>query len=150
MGPCKMRLISHRGNINGAIPEMENNPVHIHSAISSGFDVELDVYLHKQKWYLGHDEPKYLINIKDYVQKNYWLHCKNSEAFEKLYNNFPDANCFWHENDRYTITSHGYIWCFPGVQNIKNSIVLFPKEKSDIIKAFGICADDFTEIRKWI
>ncbi len=35
-----MRIISHRGNIEGPIPEKENCPEYINSALAQGFDVE--------------------------------------------------------------------------------------------------------------
>ena len=34
-----MRLISHRGNIEGSNPDLENTTPYIESAINSGFDV---------------------------------------------------------------------------------------------------------------
>ena len=39
-----MKLIAHRGNIDGAKPLDENNPEYIDTAISKGYDVEVDVY----------------------------------------------------------------------------------------------------------
>ena len=38
-----MRLISHRGNINGIESVHENNPNYIENAIMLGFDVEIDM-----------------------------------------------------------------------------------------------------------
>ena len=35
-----MILISHRGNINGKIPEYENNPDYVDSAINLGYEVQ--------------------------------------------------------------------------------------------------------------
>ena len=39
-----MKLISHRGNLSGPIPESENNPSYITNAINKGFDVEVDFW----------------------------------------------------------------------------------------------------------
>ena len=50
-----MRLISHRGNINGRIRELENLPDYIDAAINLGYDVEVDLWLEGEKFYLGHD-----------------------------------------------------------------------------------------------
>lgn len=36
-----MKIISHRGNISGPDPELENNPMYITKALDAGFDVEL-------------------------------------------------------------------------------------------------------------
>ena len=38
-----MKIISHRGNINGIIPEKENRPSYIDSAIGCGYEVEVDI-----------------------------------------------------------------------------------------------------------
>ena len=40
-----MKLIAHRGNINGPNPEMENNPEYILNTLSLGYDCEIDVHL---------------------------------------------------------------------------------------------------------
>ena len=39
-----MKLISHRGNLEGRKPELENNPEYIDEALSKGYDVEIDVW----------------------------------------------------------------------------------------------------------
>ena len=46
-----MRLISHRGNLNGT-SSYENHPEHIHKALLKGFDVEIDVWFQKENFYL--------------------------------------------------------------------------------------------------
>ena len=50
-----MYLISHRGNINGIEKNNENNPDYINQAISSGYDVEVDVRYESGQFFLGHD-----------------------------------------------------------------------------------------------
>ena len=56
-----MIYISHRGNLTGKNPELENSPVYIYQAIDKGFDVEIDLRYDtlNKKLYLGHDEPQY-------------------------------------------------------------------------------------------
>ena len=81
-----MILISHRGNINGANPEQENKPSYIATAISKGYDVEVDFWFKEGKFVLGHDEPQYEIPI-EFIQTYYrrlWIHCKNYDALSKL------------------------------------------------------------------
>ena len=145
-----MKLIAHRGNCAGIKKDLENSPEYIEEALSQGYDVEIDIRLINGSWYLGHDEAQYRINIKDYLDKRYWLHCKNSEAFESLFNNYPNANFFWHQTDEYTMTSSGLIWAYPGVKRLDNSVVLFPKKPEDIINVYGICDNDFSKIKLWI
>ena len=82
-----MILISHRGNIDGPNPNLENKPSYILEAINKGYDCEVDFWFRDGKFILGHDEPQYEIPfefIKNYYRK-LWIHCKNKEALEKLY-----------------------------------------------------------------
>ena len=64
-----MILISHRGNLNGK-SDRENSPDYIDEALDQDFDVEVDVWYVSGKWYLGHDEPTYEIEL-DYLKDNY-------------------------------------------------------------------------------
>lgn len=140
-----MILISHRGNINGKILNLENNPSYILSAIDEGYDVEVDIWVKNNNLYLGHDEPQYHIT-DDFILSNYerlWIHCKNFDSLvflkDKKYDN---VNYFWHETDKVTITSKGYFWVYPGNQPIKNSISVMPElNNDDLSKCIGICSD---------
>lgn len=109
-----MILISHRGNINGPIPELENSPEYIDRTLSKKFDVEIDLWVNNGKPYLGHDEPQYPVTL-DYLierENNLWVHCKNEEALGFALDNV--FNCFYHDTDAYTLTSYGFIWAYPG------------------------------------
>ena len=53
-----------------------------------------------------------------------------------------ELNYFWHENDTMTLTSHGYIWVYPGKQPVKNSISVMPELNNDFVSGCaGICSD---------
>jgi hypothetical protein len=56
-----MKLIAHRGNINGPNKEKENNPDYIFTALKLGYDAEIDIWYINNKWYLGHDNPVFEI-----------------------------------------------------------------------------------------
>ena len=80
-----MKLISHRGNITGRIPNLENDPDYIKNAIHLGYDVEIDIWYKNGLW-LGHDEPQYK-TYKKFLLLNtdkLWIHCKNFEALTYL------------------------------------------------------------------
>ena len=47
-----MILISHRGNIDGPEPNTENKPSRIQYTISQGYDVEVDFWFVKNKFYI--------------------------------------------------------------------------------------------------
>ena len=136
-----MKIISHRGNLEGRIPEDENNPDYINEAIESGFDVEIDLWLYENGFYLGHDEPEYQIDLKFLKNEKLWVHAKSMETAEFLYKQ-PLIHWFWHETDKMTLTSKGYIWCFPGY-SCKDCIIVDKSGRapscSDNI--WGVCTD---------
>ncbi len=138
-----MILISHRGNINGPKPELENRPEYIKNALTNGFDCECDVWRIGEKWFLGHDEPQYEISSNFFEQKGLWIHAKNYEALAELINIFHHVNFFSHDKDPYTITSKGYIWAYPGkAVHLENTICVMPElTQKEKIKAHGICSD---------
>jgi hypothetical protein len=146
-----MKLISHRGNINGPIPEAENKPEYIEDTICLGYDVEIDFWVIGDKLYLGHDEPQYLISDSWLTQFLYriWVHCKNPEALIYLQENYPQINYFWHQEDTLTLTSKKYIWVYPGKQPIKDSIAVMPEiYNDDISQCLGICSDYIQNYKK--
>jgi hypothetical protein len=139
------KLISHRGNIIGKNPNRENSPQYINEAIDKGFDVEIDIRSINGSFYLGHDNPDYLISInfleklKDYL----WIHCKNIEALSILK---LDYHCFFHNIDDVTLTSRGYLWTYPGKELGKDSICVMPElsnQSNEYIfkNCVGICSD---------
>jgi hypothetical protein len=139
-----MILISHRGNINGRLESYENEPNYIDSAISKGYDVEIDIWVIEGIFYLGHDEPQYGITL-DWLNKRkdrLWIHCKNVEAVEFFNLLFETYNYFWHQEDTVTLTSKGFIWAYPGKQPINRSIAVMPELFNDnISQCLGICSD---------
>lgn len=144
-----MHLISHRGNINGKKPHKENNPDYIKDALDLGYEVEVDIWYltDNSTYYLGHDKPEYPIHESfiDNLKDKLWFHCKNEDALSYLKDDFDNINFFWHQEDRYTITSKGYVWAFPGEKLVKNSIILFPEnypdDKNKLLLSSGICSD---------
>jgi len=138
-----MVLISHRGNINGKMPQNENHPDYIDEAIHAGYDVEIDVWMVDNEFYLGHDEPQYKV-IYNWLSTRYeklWIHCKNVEAIE-WFNMMGLFNYFWHEEDTLTLTSMGVIWAYPGKQPIRGSIAVMPEIYNDNLDVcIGICSD---------
>ena len=142
-------LIAHRGNINGKSSK-ENSPLYIDNAIKKGFDVEIDIWYYNEELKLGHDYPKYRIDFEWIIERkeSLWVHCKNVLSAEYLSLNPKDINFFFHENDKLTITSKGYLWVFPGEQPVKNSIAVMPEIKNDDIDGcLGVCSDFITKYR---
>jgi hypothetical protein len=136
-----MILISHRGNISGPNPKLENTISYIEQAITQGFDVEIDVC----KWdgeyfYLGHDEPGEAVPPSWFYFKPIWAHAKDHTSLTELIKR--GIHCFWHNTDRYTLTSQGYIWAYPGEPGGENCISVHPEQQKDWKKFAGICSDN--------
>jgi len=138
-----MILISHRGNTDGRVKNIENSPDYIQIALDEGFDVEVDVWYVDSAFYLGHDIPMYEVAESYLENEKFWCHAKNEEAFFKMLEN-PKIHCFWHQTDDYTLTSKGIPWVLPGKKVTDKSIWVLPEitsYKSILINCLGICSD---------
>jgi hypothetical protein len=146
-----MRLISHRGNINGPNPVRENSPYYIMEAITEGYDVEIDVWLINKELFLGHDEPQYKIDTIWLIDRasKLWVHCKNIDVLIFFKNFKQPINYFWHQEDDVTITSLGFFWTYPGKQLTNNSIAVMPEIKNfyNIDISYGICSDNIKKYK---
>lgn len=138
-----MIIIAHRGNILGPNPDKENSPDYIQTALDHGFDVEIDVWFDgfdlRQGYYLGHDAPKYRVKLDWLMQDRLWCHAKNQKALERMfYDKIP--NYFWHQEDRFTITSRGDIWCYPNNPS-RWGILVHNGEAEYGLEVRGVCTD---------
>jgi hypothetical protein len=151
----KPRLISHRGNLKGKLPHLENKPEYIMAAIMEGYEVEIDLWVKDKILFLGHDEPQYKIHEHFLDNVNFWIHCKNSDALNYCRQYGSNWNYFWHDTDAYTLTSKGYVWAYPGQEIVPNSVVVLPERnniKAETLKKkmllLAICSDNIEEFRE--
>jgi len=142
-----MILISHRGNTAGPNIEKENSPEYLKEAISMGYNVEVDIWLISQTIFLGHDEPTYEVTedfIKE-ISKEAWFHCKNIESLYMFKTKYPDFKYFWHESDKFTLTSNNIIWTYPDQPVTPQSIMVclsrVPSDWTDSDSVYGVCSD---------
>lgn len=151
--------ISHRGNLTGPVPELENTVAHIDSAINKGFMCEVDVWKIEDKLVLSHDEPTYFDVMNKQVGMDFFyirqdkllIHCKNPEALIHFIGNFGSSgvyNYFYHDSDAYNMTSYQWIIAYPGktipldpiIQ--PNTIAMMPEiHNTDTTDFRGICSD---------
>lgn len=150
-----MKIIAHRGNLSGPNPLRENSLDYIEESISEGFDAEIDLWVEENgDCYLGHDNPQYFVSM-EWLRKYkdvLWIHCKNREALEKISSSPVEFNYFYHECDRYTLTSKGIGWVLVGQLPYSKSVIVLPENfncSAEIIKtSFGICTDNPLFYRK--
>jgi hypothetical protein len=146
-----MKLIAHRGLTKGPNKFLENQPQTIRSALDMGFDCEIDLWVFDNRLYLGHDGPQYNVTNEFIANPNFWIHAKNLEALRWLTD--TDFNYFWHENDKFTLTSKGFIWAYPEQELTNKSIRLMPEwadpELTTIKKSvyYGVCSDYVEKIK---
>jgi hypothetical protein len=141
-----MIIVSHRGNIRGAVPDKENRPSYIDCAIGNGYHVEIDVRSINGELWLGHDEPQYKVdhNWLDKRRHYLWLHCKNLEAAKECW----AYHSFCHTSDSFVYTSTGVIWLHDLSQRIDCNTIIPLIDREDVEsfmpgyeKPFGICTD---------
>lgn len=136
-----MILISHRGNVSGPRPELENSRRYIEDALRLGFDVEVDVWLHEGKFFLGHDHPQHLISASFLKNPSIWAHAKCISTLRSLIDN--NVHCFFHEHDAATLTSQGYVWTHPNQILTPGSIAVMPEKGfvGDLAVCHAMCSD---------
>ena len=141
-------LISHRGNLIGKKPELENTPVYIDAALAQGFKCEVDVYSYDDKLYLGHDHAQIETSI-DYLQQDGIIaHAKNLNALSAMLQ--VNIHCFYHHNDDYTLTSRNWIWAFPGKPGTLEHpcIAVLPENyTTDVTNFDGVCSDFIAQFK---
>lgn len=151
-----MYLISHRGNLNGPDSGTENLPEQVDKCLSLGIECEIDLRYEKSQLYLGHDTSQYQINL-DWLNDRsrlLWIHCKDTDSLFYLTKTRVSLNFFWHDKDKYTLTSKGYVWSFPGAPVSANSIAVLPENWWNpsvgipLKSALGICTDFPLKFRK--
>jgi hypothetical protein len=141
-----MRLIAHRGNINGPNPYDENYPNHITYVLGLDlYDVEIDVWYIDDEFWLGHDEAQYKVEEEFLENVKLWCHAKNIVSFARMLQN-DKIHCFFHQNDDCTLTSNKFVWTFPGQKLTDNSICVMPERTNDSFLTDkyicnGICSD---------
>jgi hypothetical protein len=143
-----MKLISHRGNLQKPNPKRENSPSYIDTAISAGYDVEVDLRFINNMFYLGHDTCDYEItetwlNLR---KGKLWIHCKDLNSANKL-QELGGYMFFCHSLEPYVLTSNGYIWVHDLNENLSHKFSIIPlldiKDIDDYSKdvVYGVCTD---------
>ena len=101
------RFISHRGNLDGSVPELENKPDYLLAA-SKLFVVEVDVWYTKGSFFTGHDSPKYEVDSYFIQNESFLLHAKNVETIIAL-KRLPNLEVFYQDSNLVACTTTGRI-----------------------------------------
>jgi len=158
-----MRIIAHRGNRHGPDKNTENTTYSIEKSLDTGFDVEFDIRYVDGDFYLGHDQPKELID--DIILDNWaqlgglYAHCKTVKTLQYFISegyNMSGIIPFFHDTDECVLIDGDVIWIHPesieavDYTNVKNTIFVLPNLDSsenypNVRKAlqycYGVCTD---------
>lgn len=152
-----MILISHRGNITGRIPEVENQPDYIQDTITLGYDVEIDVRMKEGQLYLGHDYAQYKVELEWLMERRdkLWIHTKDFESLDLLID--KGLRVFFHEQERQTIINNtNLIWSHDlGSISSKSIIPLLDTQSIEQYgylaqNVYGVCSDYLNKIKALI
>lgn len=142
-----MKIISHRGNLEGPNPNLENNPDHIKSILDKYplLSVEIDVWLEYNMLFLGHDRPEHKISLSWLMtlpKDRTYYHLKSLRTVEYFNSTGLDKNnnCFFHNDDKVVYTSFGDLWCYPETY-LENGITVMWDSSSPPSLVKGICTD---------
>jgi len=131
----------------GLNPNRENTPSYIDTAISAGYEVEVDINYLNGKFYLGHDTPDYEITITwmDKRKSNIWFHCKNLESASHL-GLLEGFKFFCHTSDDFVLTSTNHVWVHDLSTNIGDRSIIPLLSDEEVINyngniPYAICTD---------
>ena len=145
-----MLLISHRGNVNGRIPSLENTVPYLKEAVDQGFMVEVDVIEYQGSLYLGHEIEECskrltLEDVDSIGHKNIIFHAKNVRAASSLTNWKEILHFFGHSNDDFVASSQGLIIAHSRLGYAHNTVCMLPEihglHKNELKGCSGICSD---------
>ena len=132
---CKPIAIAHRGNLFGPDPERENSPALVLEALEQGYLVEVDCWLSEGQLFLGHDEPRYPVNLEMLRDHRVIVHAKDGKTLLHLLGD-GDVEVFWHDRDDYTLTSKGLVWCYPG-KEVPGGVWVLPERTAGVPRREG-------------
>jgi len=164
MSETPVRLIAHRGNVEGINREKENTLDYIDLAIRLGYDVEVDVWGKEGQFglWLGHDSPTHHINFDFLVTRiqYLWVHCKNARALYLMREYAPECRFFFHQTDDYALTSWYDIWCYPEKSPYgSHAVIVLPEQWMKLedlpkyinhFQVTGVCSDSVGQIKRRI
>lgn len=147
-------IIAHRGNRFGPNPGSENAVSYLQATLDDGVHVECDVWWWNEGWWLGHDGPLHAVEADFLRQSGVWCHAKNENALARLVQD-PAVHVFAHEEDPVVLTSHNFLWVYPGAplpRDRSRVVAVMPERAAalwtvdDLRKCYGVCTDyaDYT------
>lgn len=156
-----MLFFSHRGNISGPNPELENTPDYVLKALNKGFSVVVDVCLKNEVLYLGNKHSDSKTEVDKSFLQNTSIVCRAHDeiTYEALLS--YEIHCFYHDNHQDPKTSLGLQMINYELSNEVNlsqkTILMFPEEYlsnkpnyNTYKQAFGILSNYIINYRRCV
>jgi hypothetical protein len=142
-----IQFIAHRGNITGPEPTFENRIEYLLHAYDTCGGIECDIQMHNGQLYFGHDDPQEIVSPDLIMQDNWFCHAKDLDSLSALLE--LGAHTFWHQKDTVTLTSKGFIWCYPHIHHADSKRSVWTDFDDEFvtvdslnqIDAYGLCGD---------
>lgn len=138
--------IAHRGLIDGPNHSIENSMTSITEWCRQGRASEIDIWWHREAFWIGHDEPRERVSPEFLRSEFLWIHAKNPEGFyhlQKLSNERGwGLRIFYHTHEDYVLTTTGDTIIYPGLPDMEGWTYMMPEMGSVIpTVAANICSD---------
>jgi hypothetical protein len=138
--------IAHRGLIDGPNHSIENSMTSITEWCRQGRASEIDIWWHREAFWIGHDEPRERVSPEFLRSEFLWIHAKNPEGFyhlQKLSNERGwGLRIFYHTDEDYVLTTTGDTIIYPGLPDMEGWTYMMPEMGSVIpTVAANICSD---------
>ncbi len=138
-----MKFIAHRGNFQGSDHDCENTPGAICEALDRGLDVEVDVWYHANKFWLGHDVPSVSVRTNLLDNQRVWCHAKSVQTLEVL--NRLGIHCFFQSDEPAVFTSKGFLWIHSDYVCFGNNVIIHVSQFKPGINVYGVYGDNCDE-----
>jgi len=138
--------IAHRGLLSGPDNNSENSMTTITEWCRQGRASEIDIWWHREAFWIGHDEPREPVSAVFLRSEYLWIHAKNPEGFyhlQKLSNERGwGLRIFYHTDEDYVLTTTGDTIIYPGLPDTEGWTYMMP-ETAHVIPtvAAKICSD---------
>ena len=97
-------IIAHRGRIENS-KYQDNTLEAIKESLDKGLSVEIDLMKINERFYLGHDNPNFEIQLSEIDYDKVYIHMKTPHIIDTI-----KADFFFIENDSYALTKKNKIW----------------------------------------
>jgi len=142
--------IAHRGLIDGPNHEIENSMTTITEWCRQGIASEIDIWWHRDAFWIGHDEPREPVSPEFLHSEYLWIHAKNSEGFyqlQKLSNEKGwGLRIFYHTDEDYALTTTGETIILPGLPDVEGWTYMMPEMRNIVPTVAGKICSDFSTI----